>query len=281
MSYFSTLLDKDDRLLRIAVGEALALIFEIGNLEKFCGESKVSSEPANNKGDDSRKSIYIHGLKNKVLNQMRGLSSEAGGKGTGKKDLNNQRNTFREIVDFIEVSVSGQTIIFPTSFYGLLNNINVAGWLYTGNLNEDRWRFFKHKYMGSIDTGPYYLKYVSRVTLFVDVYILYIYIYNRYFLQLNFLKHFLGGGFVKHMQVKHLSLLKKVVTLQGLSLISHLLSYIVLCRRINSFLTSLVSCPRKSISPELTVLVKRLVISAFFILGFVVIRCQVYSNNLV
>ncbi|KAL6557665.1 hypothetical protein OROMI_018015 [Orobanche minor] len=37
ISYLSTLLDKDDRQLRNAAGEALALILETGSLEKFCG----------------------------------------------------------------------------------------------------------------------------------------------------------------------------------------------------------------------------------------------------
>lgn len=103
MSYFSTLLDKDDRSVRIAAGEALALIFEIGSLEKFCGESKVSGDTSIDEGNDSRKTMYIHGLKNKVINQMRDLSAEAGGRGSVKKDLNDQRNTFRDILDFLEV----------------------------------------------------------------------------------------------------------------------------------------------------------------------------------
>lgn len=95
VSFFSTLLDKDDRSIRIAAGEALALIFEIGSLEKFCGESK--------EWNDYRKTMYIHGLRTKVTNQMKDLSTEAGGRGCNKKDLINQRNTFRDIVDFLEV----------------------------------------------------------------------------------------------------------------------------------------------------------------------------------
>ncbi|KAI3743497.1 hypothetical protein L1987_61207 [Smallanthus sonchifolius] len=35
VSYFSTLLEKDDRSVGIVAGEALAISFEIGNLEKF------------------------------------------------------------------------------------------------------------------------------------------------------------------------------------------------------------------------------------------------------
>ncbi|KAL6518165.1 hypothetical protein OROMI_033866 [Orobanche minor] len=55
ISYLSTLLDKDDRQLHIAAGEALALIFETGILEKFCGETKVSTADEVN---DSRKIMY-------------------------------------------------------------------------------------------------------------------------------------------------------------------------------------------------------------------------------
>ncbi|KAL7127566.1 hypothetical protein ABFS83_14G261300 [Erythranthe nasuta] len=145
MSYFSTLLEKDDRSLRIAAGEALALIFEMGSLEKFCGDSKVSSVPSVDEGNDSRKSMHIHGLKNKILNQVRALSIEAGGKGTGKKDLNNQRNTFQDILQLIEDGYPPQT------------STKIGGdYLYT-----DTWQ---------------------------DL------------IRLNFLKHFLGGGFDKHIQ---------------------------------------------------------------------------------
>lgn len=87
----------------MAAGEALALIFEIGSLEKFCGEPKVFTDPPTDEGKDSRKLIYIHGLRDKVLNQVRGLAAEAGGKGTAKKDLNSQKNTFRDVLDFLEV----------------------------------------------------------------------------------------------------------------------------------------------------------------------------------
>ncbi|KAG8390960.1 hypothetical protein BUALT_Bualt01G0137800 [Buddleja alternifolia] len=145
ISYFSTLLDKDDRPLRMAAGETLALIFEMGSLEKFCGETKFSGEHPIDEGVDQRKLMNIHGLKNKVLNQVRGLSSEAGGKGSAKKDLNSQRNTFRDILDFLEEGYTPET------------SIKIGA----ESLNTSTW---------------------------------------AQLIQLNFLKHFLGGGFVKHMQ---------------------------------------------------------------------------------
>ncbi|EPS61999.1 hypothetical protein M569_12794, partial [Genlisea aurea] len=145
--FLSTLMDKDDKLLRIAAGEALALIFEMGSLEKFCGDNKTPPPGEIPTEDDSRKTVHIHGLKNKVLNQVRGLSTEAGGKGSAKKDLNNQRNTFRDILDFLE---DGYVPESSTKIGG--DTVHISTW--------------------------------------------------AQFIQLNFLKHFLGGGFVMHMQVR-------------------------------------------------------------------------------
>ncbi|XP_073031652.1 uncharacterized protein [Primulina eburnea] len=145
ITYLSSLLDKDDRSLRIAVGEALALIFEIGSLEKFCGDAKVSGDTSVDNVNDSRKLMSIHGLRNKILNQVRSLSSEAGGKGSAKKDLNSQRNIFRDIVDFLEDGYTPET------------SMKIGG----DSLNMNTWAEL---------------------------------------IQLNFLKHFLGGGFLKHMQ---------------------------------------------------------------------------------
>ncbi|KAL8094321.1 hypothetical protein AgCh_036014 [Apium graveolens] len=45
------------------------------------------------------------------LNQVRSLSVEAGGKGSAKKDLNSQRSTFRDILDYLEDGYSPETSI--------------------------------------------------------------------------------------------------------------------------------------------------------------------------
>lgn len=145
ISYFSTLLDKDDRAVRIAAGEALALIFEVGSLEKFSVEDKGSSDRSTDEANKSKDILHIQGLRAKVLNQVRSLSVEAGGKGSAKKDLNSQRNTFRDILEFLE---EGYT---PES------SMKIGG----DSLTTTTW---------------------------------------CQLIQLNFLKHFLGGGFVKHMQ---------------------------------------------------------------------------------
>ncbi|XP_048130696.1 uncharacterized protein LOC115739590 isoform X3 [Rhodamnia argentea] len=142
ISYFSGLLDKDDRSVRIAAGEALAVIFDMGSLEKFCSQAKDASDGST---QDGKELAHVHGLRGKVLNQVRNLSVEAGGKGSAKKDLNSQRNLFKDILEFLEY----------------------------GNSPE-----------ASIKIGGDVLQTSTWCKL----------------IQLNFLKHFLGGGFVKHMQ---------------------------------------------------------------------------------
>ncbi|CAK7347437.1 unnamed protein product [Dovyalis caffra] len=148
ISYFSTLLDKDDRSVRISAGEALALIFEIGSIEKFAAENKKTpdgSVPEGNKSHEGYTHIHILGLKSKILNQVRTLSAEAGGKGSAKKDLNSQRNLFKDVLEFLEDGYAPDI------------SMKIGGDL----LQTSTW---------------------SEL------------------IQLNFLKHFLGGGFVKHMQ---------------------------------------------------------------------------------
>ncbi|XWS24122.1 hypothetical protein CRYUN_Cryun28dG0073700 [Craigia yunnanensis] len=110
ITYFSSLLDKDDRSMRIAAGEALALIFEMGSLEKFAAEAKGSSDGSVLEGNKSKEGFsHIQGLKGKILNQVRDLSVEAGGKGSAKKDLNNQRNLFKDVLEFFEYGYSPET----------------------------------------------------------------------------------------------------------------------------------------------------------------------------
>ncbi|KAG9440436.1 hypothetical protein H6P81_020601 [Aristolochia fimbriata] len=147
-SYLSTLLDKDDRAIRLAAGEAIALIFEISSFEKGLrgnnGDSVV--EGKNSQGIFS----YVEALKDKILNQVRSLSMEAGGKGSAKKDLNNQRSLFRDVLEFLEYGHCPETSIKMQHGDPLV----VSTW--------------------------------SQL------------------IQLNFMKHFLGSGFAKHMQENEL-----------------------------------------------------------------------------
>jgi len=79
--------------------------------------------------------------------------------------------------------------------------------------------------------------------------------FNIYiFLQLNFIKHFLGGGFIKHMQVGFLlhfffapSCCQKLLTLNLFLLFVFLTLFLRGIRTTISYMMSLVSHPRKSI----------------------------------
>ncbi|KAB1227051.1 Ribonuclease P protein subunit p30 [Morella rubra] len=76
--HWQDLLDKDDRSVRIAAGEALALIFEIGSVEKFCAKVKGSGDGSAQEGSKPREGFsHIQGLKRKVINQVRNLFVEA------------------------------------------------------------------------------------------------------------------------------------------------------------------------------------------------------------
>ncbi|XP_063944890.1 uncharacterized protein LOC108211837 isoform X4 [Daucus carota subsp. sativus] len=145
ISYLSSLLDKDDRLIRIAAGEALALIFEMGYLEKFSIATTGLSDSSNHNRIKARELAHIQGLRAKILNQVKSLSMEAGGKGSVKKDLNFQRNTFRDILEYLEDGYSPEI---------------------------------------SMKIGRASFSTITWSQL----------------IQLNFLKHFLGSGFVKQMQ---------------------------------------------------------------------------------
>ncbi|XP_043714031.1 interferon-related developmental regulator 1 [Telopea speciosissima] len=112
ISYFSSLLDKDDRSVRIAAGEALALIFEIGQIDKSSGEDRGSSDSSVHEGNNSgERYAYVQGLRGKILSQVRNLSVEAGGKGSTKKHLGSQRNLFRDIVEFLEDGYCPETSV--------------------------------------------------------------------------------------------------------------------------------------------------------------------------
>ncbi|GAB4839333.1 hypothetical protein Ancab_028860 [Ancistrocladus abbreviatus] len=129
--------------MRIAAGEALAVIFEIDEFREVYGDTSGDT----NKDGNNPLEGYIHlqGLRAKVLSQVRELAAEAAGKGSAKKDLKSQKSLYRDILDFLEDGYSPKT------------TANIGG----ESLNTSSW---------------------SQL------------------IQLKFLKHFLKGGFVKHMQ---------------------------------------------------------------------------------
>lgn len=103
ISYLSSLLDKEDRSVRIVAGEALALIFEIGTIEKSSADPNSASDITGGESKPQESYVHLQGLKGKVINQVKNLAVEAGGKGSAKKDLNSQRDLFRDITEFFEV----------------------------------------------------------------------------------------------------------------------------------------------------------------------------------
>ncbi|XP_057974095.1 uncharacterized protein LOC131162016 [Malania oleifera] len=141
VSCFSAMLEKDDRSIRIAAGEALAVILETGNF----GESLTDS-PIHEVKNSLQGNAHIQSLWDKILNKVRDLSKEAANnKGSNKKNLKIQRNLFRDLLDFLEHGFCPETSMLI---------VDVP-------LNTTTW---------------------SEM------------------IQLNYLKHFIGEGFLKHMQ---------------------------------------------------------------------------------
>lgn len=148
MSYFLNLLHNNHLPLRMAAGEALALIFEIGNLKKFFDESKSLIEGSTHKGGEEHPSL--EGLKDKILNQVRILSMEVENNESTEKGLIKSHQTlFRDVLRVIKGSYSSES------------GIKIGG----GHLKISMW---------------------SQLV------------------QVNYLKRFLGGGFLKHAQENEL-----------------------------------------------------------------------------
>ncbi|MQL95990.1 hypothetical protein Taro_028656 [Colocasia esculenta] len=149
ISFLSTLLDKEDRTVRIAAGEAVALIFDIARLDKFAREENSHNGDLDGEGTKPPRGrfSYVAALKGKILNQAKILSMEAGGKGSAKNDLSNQRNTFQDILALIETGTCPER---PVKILKNCDPLIVSTW--------------------------------SQM------------------MQLNFLRRFLGRGFLKHMQ---------------------------------------------------------------------------------
>lgn len=146
ISFLCNLLEKGDRAVRIASGEAIAVIFEIvvaGKLSTVTDDlESVEDMPAKPKWF-----IYLSSLKEKIISLVSSLSMEAGGKGTDKKSLTAQRDTFQKIYDYLQDGKHPESSLIVSKRQGVLT---------TSTWTE--------------------------------------------LVQLNFLKHFLGNGFLKHAQ---------------------------------------------------------------------------------
>ncbi|KAF9621194.1 hypothetical protein IFM89_016688, partial [Coptis chinensis] len=148
LSYFSNLLYMDDLSIQMAVGEALALIFEIGNLPKFSNETKMLTGTSVH--EESEGNASIEGLKDTILKQVRTLSVQIEGSDSTEKGLiKRQKTLFQDVLKVLKGSCSPET---------------------------------------TIQIGRGLLK-ISTWSQLV---------------QLNFLKRFLGVGFLKHAQENEL-----------------------------------------------------------------------------
>ncbi|KAF0922175.1 hypothetical protein E2562_027774, partial [Oryza meyeriana var. granulata] len=146
ITFLSALLEAEDRAVRMAAGEALALCFELKLLDVFSNEeAEVDTREAS--GSKNQLFLNMQALKAKISGLAYNLSMEAGGRGADKKNLNEQRDLFQRISDFIK----------------------------TGECLEEALRISgKHA--------------ILRVTSW------------RESIQLNYLRRFLGRGFLKHAQ---------------------------------------------------------------------------------
>ncbi|OAY78175.1 Interferon-related developmental regulator 1 [Ananas comosus] len=148
--FLSTLLDAEDRAVRMAAGEAIAVCFEIGILNVYSNDESDTDNL--DIGDSKRRDfLYMQSMKAKIADRANNLSMEAGGKGTDKKNLNDQRDLFQKIWDFIKSGESPEASVKISSKHGVL-----------------------------------------RVSSWTEL------------IQLNFLKRFLGRGFLKHAQENEL-----------------------------------------------------------------------------
>ena len=104
ITFLTSLLETEDRVVRIAAGETLALCFELKLLDVSTREeSDVDSDIRETSGSKNQLFLNMQALKAKISGLVYNLSMEAGGRGADKKNLNDQRDLFRRISDFMKV----------------------------------------------------------------------------------------------------------------------------------------------------------------------------------
>ncbi|CAN6176031.1 unnamed protein product [Urochloa humidicola] len=146
IAFLSTLLEAEDRAVRMAAGEALALCFELNLLDvSSCEDGDANT--GGTAGPKNKLFLDMQALKAKISGLASNLSAEAGGKGADKKNLTDQKDLFQRILDFVKYGECPE------------ESIKIAG-------KRD----------------------VLRVSSWSEL------------IQLNFLKRFLGKGFLKHVK---------------------------------------------------------------------------------
>jgi hypothetical protein len=103
IAFLSTLLGAEDRAVRMAAGEALALCFELKLLDVSACEDDDDDDTGVAGTSKSKLFLDMQALKAKIAGLASNLSAEAGGKGADKKNLSDQRDLFQRILDFVKV----------------------------------------------------------------------------------------------------------------------------------------------------------------------------------
>lgn len=148
ITFLCSLLEAEDRAVRIAAGEALALCFELRLFDvSSSDEADVDSYARESGGSNHQLFLNMQALKAKLSGLVYSLSMEAGGRGADKKNLNDQRDLFQRISDFIK---SGECPEESLRISGKNGILRVTSW--------------------------------------------------RESIQLNYMRRFLGRGFLKHSQ---------------------------------------------------------------------------------
>jgi hypothetical protein len=101
IAFLSTLLEAEDRAVRMAAGEALAVCFELNLLDVSSFEDAAVNSGGTG-GPKNKLFLDMQALKAKIAGLASNLSAEAGGKGADKKNLADQRDLFQRILDFVK-----------------------------------------------------------------------------------------------------------------------------------------------------------------------------------
>ncbi|XP_038996152.1 uncharacterized protein LOC120120631 [Hibiscus syriacus] len=117
ISYFSDLLDNNDKLVCTAACEALALIFETNCLEKFSTETKDSRH----EGDTSSRIHSNKELKDNIIKQLRSRI-ETSNESIPSQDPNTGFSSASDALNFLydgkclntHVTIGGQKLTFST-----------------------------------------------------------------------------------------------------------------------------------------------------------------------
>uniref|UniRef100_A0ACD5YRC9 Uncharacterized protein n=1 Tax=Avena sativa TaxID=4498 RepID=A0ACD5YRC9_AVESA len=154
IAFLSTLLGAEDRAVRMAAGEALALCFELNLLDVSACEDDDDTGVAGS--SKSKLFLDMQALKAKISGLASNLSAEAGGKGADKKNLSDQRDLFQRILDFVKY---GECPEESLKIAGKRDVLRVSSWSELIQLN-----FFKHF------LGRGFLKHVKDNGLLQDIF---------------------------------------------------------------------------------------------------------------